>query len=568
MLTDIELYYQYLLKNPDKACDKVLTLYSRLVYDIYHPKEISFYNEATKMEEKHIYIFKVSKANRPIEFIEKYCKHSKGKWARKPIILELWQKAFIQAVFGFVDKETGYRKYNKAALFIGRKNGKSTLAAAIGLYMLCADGEGGAECYSVAVKKEQAKIVWEEAKKMVNKSPALKKKIKTLITGIYYDRKEAYFKALASQDNSLDGLNASCVLADEIHAWTVKNLLDVLFDSMAVREQPLLLETSTAGYVRENVFDKEYDYFDDIIKGYKGIEGGIVDETILPVIYELDNKEEWLDEKFWFKANPGLGSIKSYKFIRDKIQKAKNEPSELPNILCKDFNLPQTADDKWLTFETAINQAKYDINYIKDTYAIGGVDLSSTTDLTCATLLIVKQGIKYVLQQYFIPKSNLNKKIEEDKIPYDIWKEQGLVTFCEGAIVNYSYITQWFIDMNNILGISALYIGYDPWSSVYWIEEMENHGFEMIKVIQGAKTMSNPMKTLEGDLIDKKVNYNNNPILKWCLTNTAVDRDVNDNIRPIKGRNQRARIDGAVSLIIAYVVLLEKLNDYLVLQGE
>lgn len=567
-MTYIEEYYQFLLKNPDRACHKILKVYEKLVHDIYNPTEVSFYNEATEEDEKHTYVFNPKKANRPIEFIEKYCRHSKGKWARKPIRLELWQKATIQAMFGFVDKDTGIRKYIKVALFIGRKNGKSTLSAAIGLYMLCADGEGGAECYSVAVKKDQAKIVWDEAKRMVKKSPSLAKKIKCLVNGMFYDRKESVFKALASMDNSLDGLNSSYVAADEIHAWTVKNLLDVLFDSMAVREQPLLFETSTSGKVRENVYDDEYDYYENIIKGYEGIEGGIVDETVLPFIYELDKREEWQDESKWFKANPGLGTIKSYKFIRDKVIKAKNSPKELVNMLCKDFNIPQTSDEKWLSFETAINKETYEIDFIKDTYAIGGVDLSSTTDLTCATLLIVKQGKKYVLQQYFLPEANLNKKIKDDKIPYDIWEKRGLVRLCEGASVNYSYITEWFSEMHEKFDISALWIGYDPWSSIYWVEEMESAGFNMIKIIQGAKTMSNPMKILEGDLIDKKVNYNNNSILKWCLTNTAVKRDDNDNIRPVKGRQQRARIDGAVSLIIAYCVLYEKLNDYLILQEE
>lgn len=568
MLTEIEIYYQFLLKNPDKACDKILQVYKKLVYDIYHPQEVVFYNEFTEEDEKHIYVFNLKKANKPIEFIQKYCRHSKGKWARKPIQLELWQKAFIQAIYGFVDIETGFRKYVKACLFVGRKNGKSTLAAALALYMLCADGEGGAECYSVAVKKDQAKIVWDEAKKMVNKSPTLKKKIKTLVNGIFYERKEALFKALASMDNSLDGLNASFVTADEIHAWTVVNLLDVLFDSMAVREQPLILETSTSGFIRENVYDKEYDYFDDVIKGYQGLEGGIIDETVLPFIYELDDRNEWLDEKKWFKANPGLGTIKTYKFIRDKCNKAKNSPSDLVNILCKDFNVPQTSDEKWLTFETAINTEVYKMDLLKDTYAVGGVDLSSKIDLTCATLLIFKSGKKYVLQHYFIPKNNIEKKIKEDKIPYDIWEKRGLITICEGSAVDYSLVTNWFLQMYQLFEISTLWIGYDPWNSEYWVKEMEEVGFEMIEVRQGPKTMSNPMKQLQADLMDKSVNYNNNPILKWCLTNTAVDRDVNDNIRPIKGRKQRARIDGAVSLIIAYVVLYQKLNEYLALQEE
>lgn len=566
-MTYIEEYYQFLLKNPDKACHKVLVTYKKLVQDIYNPKQVSFFNEITEENETHTYVFNKNKGNKPINFIEKYCRHSKGKWAGQPVKLELFQKAFIQALFGFVDKDTGIRKYKKGALFIGRKNGKSTMDSGLANFMLTKDGEGGAEVYSVATKKDQAKVVWDEAKRMIKKSPALNKRIRCLVGGIFYDETESFLKALASDSNSLDGLNAHFVICDEVHAWKDKNLLDVMYDSMSAREQPMLLETSTMGTIRESVFDNEYEYFSEIIAGYEG-KSNIVDETVLPVIYELDSPNEWQDEKKWYKANPGLGTIKNIKDLRDKVNRAKNNPTELVNLLCKDFNIRQNEQDKWITFEIANNEETFDIKEVYDTYAIGGVDLSSTTDLTCATLLIIKNNKKYVLQQYFIPSERLEFKIKDDKIPYDKWEKRGLVTICDGAKVNYSDVTQWFLKMHNEYDISALWIGYDPWNTQYWVEEMKDYGFEMVEVRQGAKTMSNPMKQLEADLIEKNVNYNNNPVLKWCLCNTAVKRDENDNIRPVKGQKQRARIDGTVSLIIAYCVLYEKMNDYLVMQEE
>lgn len=566
-MTYIEEYYQFLLKNPDKACHKILVTYKKLTQDLYNPKQVSFFNEITEEMETHIYIFNEKRANRPIQFIEKFCKNSKGKWAGKAIELELFQKAFIQALFGFVDKETGIRKYKKGALFIGRKNGKSTMDSGLANYMLTKDGEGGAEIYSVATKKDQSKIVWEESKRMIKKSPELNKRIRCLVGGIFYDKTDSFMKALASDSNSLDGLNSHFVICDEVHAWKDKNLLDVMYDSMSAREQPMLLETSTMGTIRESVFDNEYNYFSEIIAGYEG-KSEVIDETVLPVIYELDRPEEWEDEKKWYKANPGLGTIKNIKDLRDKVNRAKNNPSELTNLLCKDFNIRQNDQDKWITFDIANNEETYNLEDLFDTYAIGGVDLSSTTDLTCATLLIIKYGKKYVLQQYFIPAERLEFKIKDDKIPYDKWEKRGLVTICEGAKVNYSDVTQWFLRMNEEYEISALWIGYDPWNTQYWVEEMKDYGFQMFEVRQGAKTMSNPMKQLEADLIEKRVNYNNNPILKWCLCNTAVKRDENDNIRPIKGQKQRQRIDGTVSLIIAYCVLYEKMQDYLVLQGE
>ena len=252
-MTFIEEYYKFIKDNPNKVSKKVTKVYKKLVDDIKKPRVVSFFNKTTNQTETHTYVFDETRSLRAIKFIEKYCKQSKGKWNGKPLKLQLWQKAFIQAMFGFVDKDTRLRKYKKVILFVARKNGKSVLAAAIANYMLTKDGEGGAEIYSVATKRDQAKIVWDEAKKMIKKSPCLAKRIRCLIGGIYYDATDSSFRALASDSNSLDGLNAYFVVADEIHAWKDKNLLDVMYDSMSAREQPMVLETSTMGTIRQNV---------------------------------------------------------------------------------------------------------------------------------------------------------------------------------------------------------------------------------------------------------------------------------------------------------------------------
>lgn len=310
-MTYIEEYHKFLVKNPDKACHKVLVTYKKLVDDIKKTKQVTFFNEITEENETHTYVFDEKKGNKPINFIEKYCRHSKGRWAGQSVKLELFQKAFIQALFGFVDKDTGIRKYKKGALFIGRKNGKSTMDSGLANFMLTKDGEGGAEIYSVATKRDQAKVVWDEAKRMIKKSPELNKRIRCLVGGIFYDKTDSFMKALASDSNSLDGLNAHFVICDEVHAWKDKNLLDVMYDSMSAREQPMLLETSTMGTIRESVFDNEYEYFSEIIAGYEG-KSNVVDETVLPVIYELDRPEEWQDEKKWYKANPRAWNNKKY----------------------------------------------------------------------------------------------------------------------------------------------------------------------------------------------------------------------------------------------------------------
>lgn len=220
----VEDYYKWITKNPDKVNNKIKTIYERLVNDIKKPRSAVVYNATTEENETHQFVFDVKLGDRPIQFIEKFCKHSKGKWAGKPVELELWQKAFIEALYGFVDEETRLRKYKKGLLYVGRKNGKSTIASGLALYMLTKDNEGGAEVYAVATKKEQAKIVWDESKRMIKKSPVLNEICKCRINGIYYDETESLFKALASDSDSLDGLNSHCVLGDEIHAWKDKRL--------------------------------------------------------------------------------------------------------------------------------------------------------------------------------------------------------------------------------------------------------------------------------------------------------------------------------------------------------
>ena len=551
-MTYIEEYYKWILENPDKVCQKIKKQYEKLVDNLKKEQKVTFVNKG--IEETHIYIFDEKKSLRCIHFIEKYCRQSKGRWAGKALKLELFQKAMLQALFGFVDKETGLRKYKKAIFFVARKNGKSVLDSAIATYMLTKDNEGGAEIYSVATKREQSKIVWEESKRMIKKSPVLAKRIRCLIGGIYYDANDSYFRALASDSNSLDGLNAHLVIADEVHAWKDKNLLDVMYDSMSARTQPILLETSTMGTIRQNVFDIEYDYASQVI------DGTIQDETLLPIIYELDEEKEWTNEECWYKANPALGSIKSLKDLREKVERAKANPIELVNLLCKDFNIRQNTINAWLTFDDLNNEKIY--SDWKDTYCIAGVDLSSTTDLTAATLLGVKNGEIRVKQMYWIPTNSLEKKVKDDRIPYDKWLKAGWLRLSGDSKIDYHDVTQWFLEEVRNNDLRPLYVGYDSWNAEYWKIEMAGLGFNMVEVRQGAKTMSTPMKNMKADLIDKKINYNNNPILKWCLSNTTIKMDSNENIQPDKEKS-RQRIDGAVSLIDAYCIFVDKQQEYL-----
>lgn len=540
----IREYWNKIQAGEIQACRRLKQQYEKIIDELDNPRDP--------------WIFDLEKATQPIEFIERFCKHSKGKWIGKPVRLELFQKAKIQAVYGFVHKDTGLRRCREVFTLVGRKNGKSTEKAATGVYMMIGDGEGGAEVYSVATKKDQSRIVFTEAVNMVAQSPALSKHVKKRKSDLYFPVTFSKFEPLAADSNSLDGLNVHNGIMDELHAIKDRNLYDVIKQAMSAREQPLLDMITTAGFVRENIFDSIYNY------ACKVLDGIIEDDRFMAFIYELDDRSEWTDFRMWEKANPGLGTIKDYDELAANVERAKNDPDFLPTVLTKDFNVRDTVAGTWLTFDQINNEETFSMDDIRNTYAVGGADLSSTTDLSCATLLLMKSGSekKYALQQYFLPSELLEERVREDKIPYDRWADRGLLTLCEGNKVNYSDVTAWFEKMLNEYGIHPVWIGYDPWNSQYWVDEMKEHGFEMEKVRQGAQTLSQPMKEMGADLQAKRINYNDNPILKWCLTNTAVKRDDNDNIRPIKGQNQRQRIDGAVSLLIAYTVMFNHMEDY------
>ena len=540
-------YYEWINNHRKRVSLKVYKVYTELVRLIGDPDSEWEYDPR--------------KANHAMEFVENYCHHSKGKSGGQPFMLELWEKALLSATFGIVHKIDGTRKFQEVLLMVGRKNGKSTLSAAVGLYLQIADGEPGAEVYACATKKDQAKIIWLEAKRMVRKSSALAKRIKTLVAELVSDFNDSFFRFLGRDSDSLDGLNVHGAMLDEIHAWTDPNLYDVIIDGMSSREQPLSFITTTAGTVRENVFDSKYEEAEQTINGYLD-DNGFKNERFLPIIYELDHREEWTKEESWYKANPGLGSIKKLDTLNNKVLKAKNNPKLLANLLCKDFNIRETVAGSWLNFEDINNEETFNLIDFKGTYAIGGIDLSSTTDLTCATLLWVKDKKFYVNQMYFIPSEKAELREREDKVPYSAWEKQGYVTFTEGAKVDYSDVTKWFVEMRDVHEIYPLWVGYDNWNAQYFTQEMENSNFVMEQVIQGAKTMSPAMKQMEGEFASANIIYNNNPVLKWCLTNTPVKGDDNNNIRPVKGRNTKKRIDGTVSLIDSFVVYMRHHDDY------
>ncbi|KMJ56444.1 terminase [Bacillus sp. LL01] len=540
----VEEYWKEINEDRITVSKRVYKQYKRLIDDINNPGQ---------------YIFDEAKAERPIQFIERFCKHSKGEWAGKPVKLELFQKAYIAALFGFVDKDTGLRRYKESMFYVARKNGKSTMLAGIALYMFIADNEGGAEIYSIASKKDQAKILFDEAHNMIKQSPYLSKHIRKRKSDLYFHHTMSKFMPLGKTSNTLDGLNSYLVVIDELHSILDRNLYEVMKQSQSARREPILIMITTAGTVRGGVFDDMYEYSCNVV------DGNFQDDNFLPILYELDDKKEWTDPDAWQKANPALGTMKKKDDIERKVAKALNNPADLNGILVKDFNIRNTVNSAWLTFDDINNDETFDLEQFRNSYAIGGADLSITTDLSCATLLFVDKETekRYVHQMYWLPKESFEQRVEIDKIPYDKWHEQGLLRLCNGNTINYSDITAWFLEMLNTYGVAPLWIYYDNYSARYWVEEMEQHGFKMVRCIQGARTLSLPMQNMGADLQAKKINYNNHPILKWCLTNTGVETDRNGNIVPVKNQAAKMRIDGTASMLDAYVGLFEHYEEYL-----
>ena len=509
------------------------------------------------------YYFDEDAGERPILFIETFCKQSQGTIGA-PLTLELFQKAFLQTLFGWLEKDTGCRRFRETMFLCGRKNGKSTLLSGVALYMLVADYDGAAEIYSVATKKDQARKVLTEAVNMVKQSPELRALLKKRRNDLYFPATSSIFEALASDSNTLDGLNSHAVIIDELHAIRDRNLYEVMKQSISSRRQPLVIMITTAGTVRECIFDDMYEFACEIADGKK------TDPAFLPVLYELDSREEWTDPRMWVKANPGLGAIKQYKTLASFVDRAKNNPADLPGVLCKDFNIRENESSTWLSYEQIRNDATFEMSDVYDTYAIGGCDLSATTDLTAATLLIRRKDdpTVYVLQQYFLPEARIEHLESKgtNEAPYRLWADRGLLTICPGNRVDYSRVTEWFCQMRDEYKIDATRIGYDRALAGYWVEEMVSNGFTMESVAQGPFTWSQPMREMGAALADKIVNYNRNPMLLWCLSNTAVKKSGLNNIQPVKISDRR-RIDGAVSLLNAWVIYVKYYDDYMYYVG-
>ena len=507
-----------------------------------------------------IYIFDMKPGNLRISFIETFCKHTKSPFNGMPFILELWEKAIIQTAYGFKMADTGLRRFNEVILLIARKNGKTTFVAGLDIAEFFLS-RGGVDIICASNTTEQANILFEEINNMREQSPSLSKETRSKknIFYIYSPKTKNKIKKLSAQSRNKDGYNIEVGCIDEVHEMTDSKVYDAIKQSQSTKKEPLIFIITTEGTTVGGFLDSKLDYSRKMFKGE------IQDERVLPWLYTQDSVNEiYEDKKTWQKSNPSIGVVKLNSYLEDVMNKSKHDLSTRVTMLCKDFNIKQADSGSWLNFDDLNNDETYNIDDLRDSYAIGGVDLSSTTDLTAAILVIQKRDSnkKHVLSQFFMPSEVLQKRITEDNVPYDIWVKRGLVTLTDGNQNDFSLVTQWFMKMIQTYGIRPLWVGFDPWNSQYWIKEMEDLGFNMEKVRQGIYSLSEPMKQLEADLKNSLINYNNNPILKWCLANTQAKVDLNGNIQPSKLNSKYKRIDGTVALIIAYTVLNRYKLDY------
>ena len=540
-------YGEAVLNGEIEACEKIKRQYEKLLHDMEIPKQ---------------WHFDVKAGSKPIEFLESFCKQSQGKIGSK-LELQLFQKAMLQAAFGFLD-DNDLRRYQEIFDLMGRKNGKTTLLAALELYMLMADGEGAPECYIIATARDQANKGYTEAVNMYRHSLEISALLKKRQSDLYFKYNMGFLKALASNVNSLDGLNSHFVTIDELAAIKNRDIYDLMKQSMAARKQPLLCCITTSGFIRNSIYDSQYEY------AARVIDGKIENERFLPLMYELDSYDEWTNPKMWVKANPGLGTIKKTEFLADSVAKAKDDDTFLTTVLTKDFNIIANATTAWLPYDV-LNNDELIPGSLKFRYGIGGFDAADSVDLNAAKMICKRRDSSkiYVKQMYWMPQSKLDdmgtQGASRDRAPYDVWKARGLLRVEEGNRVNKRVILDWFIEMRDKYDIYPLYIGFDPWhidDSLLAAFEQEFGKTVMIPVRQGVATLSQPMKELKAEFAAHNIVYNNNPIDKYCLANTYTKTDINGNIQPDKGSSETLRIDGTAALLDAYVIYINKADEY------
>lgn len=486
--------------------------------------------------------FDQTAAEHAIEFFG-LLKHSKGEWAGEQFKLAPWQMFILWSLYGWKD-ENGFRRYRYAYVSCGRKQGKTTLAAGLGLHALIADGESGAEVYTAATKRDQARISHLEASRMVKASESLRDHVNVFKDNLSVDGTASKYEPLAADYNSLDGLNISMCVIDELHAWKSREMWDVLDTSTAARRQPLIFIITTAGHDRSSVCWEQHEY------SQKVLDGVIEDDSWFVFIAAIDEGDDWEDESIWGKANPNLGVSCKIEDLRRKAKRAKETPAALNAFLRLHLGIWTESETVWLTKELIdFGEGETDAESLLGRKCYAGLDLAATRDLSACVLAFPSDDGSYDLLSYcWAPRENARKRERDDRVPYLTWAAQGHIKLTEGDVTDYDFI------LSDIESLAERYqiqnLAFDRFGAAQIVTSLQNVGLPVLQWGQGYLSMSPPTKELERLMAAKRIRYAVHPIFKWCMSNVVVETDPAGNIKPSK-RKSNERIDLAVSAIMA-----------------
>jgi len=495
-------------------------------------------------------VFDQDAADRAVDFFAECLHHVKGKLAGQPFRLHPWEESIVQNIFGW-KRPDGTRRYREAFIMVGRKNGKTTLAAGLVLYVLLCDNEPGAEVYSAAADREQAALIYDQAKGMIYQEPALQSRCKTYETSktIVVESTMSRYKAISREAGTKYGLNVHCAVIDELHAQPDRELVDVLMTATGARRQPLIVHITTSDYDRESICNEKYDY------GCKVRDGVIDDPAFLPVIYEASRDDDWTSPETWRKANPNLGVSISEEYLRQECQRAQEIPAYENTFKRLHLNIRTEQAQRWLAIESwDACCEKFLVDELIGEPCWAGLDLSSSQDLTALSLIFKRDGSYLVLPFFWVPGENARRREKRDKVPYITWAKQGYITLTPGDVMDYDWVR------NSINQLKSRYrvqqIAVDRWAAADLIAKLQADGFDVVPFGQGFASMSAPSKEFERLIIGKRLIHNGHPVLRWNVSNVAADTDAAGNIKPNKARSAD-RIDGVVATIMALALAMQ-----------
>lgn len=508
------------------------------------------------------YIYDTTEAHKRIRFQESLCLQSKAPFYMKPVVLMPWQKAWWEAIYSFKMADTKQRRFIEGLLEIARKNGKSTMFAADGNTDLFI-GQGGVSICTASNDDRQAKFIWSEIGGMRSRLDPKKTITSQNLVEIRNNLKNIDIIRLSSKTQNMDGFNFIKVYLDESHDMADDEIAEACWRAMSTHDEPLFLNCSTNGFIVDGYLDKKLAYAKKVILGE------IDDIHFLPFLYEQDSEQEiWTDEASWEKSNPSIRyGVKKIAKLRRDIEVAKVDKSSRMHLLTKDFNVKQNNVQSWLMLEDYDYPVEvFSLEDFKDAFYLAAVDLSATTDLSNAKILLMKPNdkTKYVYSHYWIPESKLEDSDDKEAgAKYLEWARQGILTIHDGNEIDVSQIADWFYDLLKEYNLKLFKCGYDQRYAKTFLDRMDVYGFEYEMIYQNRNVMSPPMKLVEADLKARYINYNRNEMDMWCLGNAALEMDNRGNIMCVKIDNQKSkRIDGAVTLIILYEMFRRYRNDF------